>query len=80
MYKQNTKTSLLKDKVHKINMNEISELKRKGNYVEKIERQVMISLDDFLKDKFIKGPKPEKIKLYYNAINYMDDLGGYYSQ
>lgn len=79
MYKENTKTSLLKYKVHKINIDEINDLKKKGNYVEKIERQVMVSLDNFLNDKFIKGPKAEKVKLYYNAVNYMDDLGGYYS-
>jgi len=79
MYKENTKTSLLKYKVHKINIDEINDLKKKGNHVEKIERQVMVSLDNFLNDKYIKGPKAEKVKLYYNAVNYMDDLGGYYS-
>ena len=37
----------------------------------------MITFEEFKKQ--VKCPGSEKMKLYQNSINYMDDLGGYYS-
>ena len=77
MYKDNTKTTLKKAKVQEINNNEIEELKRKGKPSTTIERNVNIPFEVFAEQ--VSGPLDEKRKLYINSINYMDDLGGYYS-
>ena len=77
MYQENTKTTLKKVKVQEINNNEIDKLKRKGNSFVRIDREVMITFEEFKKQ--VKCPSSEKTKLYQNSINYMDDLGGYYS-
>ncbi len=77
MYKDNTKTTLKKDKVQEINNNEIEELKRKGRPSTTIERNVNIPFELFAEQ--VSGSLDEKRKLYINSINYMDDLGGYYS-
>ena len=77
MYRENTKTTLKKVKVQAINNNKIAELKRNGNQCVNINRKVMITPENFKKE--VKGSSVEKDKLYKNAINYMDDLGGYYS-
>lgn len=75
-YDKNTKTTLKKDNVHKINRDKIKTLTQE-NTIYHTKRNVMISEEDFIKGK--KGSKKELIKLLQNAINYMDDLGGYYA-
>jgi len=75
-YDKNTKTTLKKDNVHKINRDKIKTLSQE-NTIYHTERNIMISEEDFIKGK--KGAKKELIKLLQNAINYMDDLGGYYA-
>ena len=47
MYQKNTKTTLKKVKVQEINNNEIDKLKRKGNSFVRIDREVMITFEEF---------------------------------
>ena len=75
-YNKNTKTTLKKDNVQKINCEKIQDLS-KNDVLYYTERKLLISKSDFLSGKV--GNKKELLKLLQNAINYMDDLGGYYS-
>jgi len=75
-YNINTKTTLKKDNVSKINREKIRDLS-KTNEVYHTHREIMISKSEFLKGK--QGAKKELLKLLQSAINYMDDLGGYYA-
>jgi ATP-dependent exoDNAse (exonuclease V) alpha subunit len=75
-YNKNTKTTLKKDNVQKINREKIQDLS-KDDVLYYTERSVLISESEFLKGK--SGSKNDLKKLMRNAINYMDDLGGYYS-
>ena len=58
MYKDNTKTTLKKDKVQEINNNEIEELKRKGRPSTTIERNVNIPFELFAEQ--VSGSLDEK--------------------
>jgi len=75
-YNKNTKTTLKKNTVQKINNDKIKDLSN-DNKLYHTERSVLISQADFLSGK--AGNKKLLLKLLQNAINYMDDLGGYYS-
>ena len=75
-YDKNTKTTLKKDNVNKINRDKIKTLSEE-NEMYHTERNVMISESKFISGK--SGNKKELKKLLQNAINYMDDLGGYYA-
>ena len=65
-YDKNTKTTLKKDNVHKLNRDKIKTLSQE-NTIYHTKRNVMISEEDFVKGK--SGSKRELIKLLQNAIN-----------
>ena len=76
-YKENTKTTLKKDTVQKLNNERIKQLEDKGGKAYIITRK-----EQNTRKQFVKGKKkilPNPGTLYDQAINYMDDLGGYYS-
>ena len=76
-YKENTKTTLKKDTVQKLNNEKIKQLEDRGDKKYTISRKEQNTKQQFVKDKKNILHKPGT--LYTQAINYMDDLGGYYS-
>ena len=76
-YENNTKTTLKKNTVQNINNERINKLEKDGLLTIIVEREPMITKKEFIKKKKNKLEKPGQ--LYENAINYMDDLGGYYA-
>jgi hypothetical protein len=76
-YKENTKTTLKKNTVQKINNERIQQLEDKGEKKYVISRKEKNTKRQFVKDK--KNIFPNPGSLYDHAINFMDDLGGYYS-
>ena len=78
-YEENTKTTLKKVSVQTINNDKINKLETSGDYGESyiVSRTVKITKNEFVKNK--KGILNNAAKLYDHSVNYMDDLGGYYS-
>tara|TARA_Y100000817_G_C16837468_1_gene536403 strand:+ start:137 stop:1693 length:1557 start_codon:yes stop_codon:yes gene_type:complete len=76
-YENNTKTTLRKTTVQNMNNGMINKLERSGALSSIVSREPMISKASFVKAK--KNILENAGTLYVNSINYMDDLGGYYS-
>jgi len=76
-YEKNTKTTLKKITVQNINNEKTRILERTNGLSYKVSRNPTIDSKEFAKKK--KGFLEKPGQLYQNALNYMDDLGGYYS-